>query len=320
MEVRLDDVGEMYVKQVRANKSVSVLLVACAMLAVVLLSVSDIAFARESEFRVGGSVVVGANERVFGDVGVVGGMVEILGEVIGEVMTIGGSVTIDGSVEGDVVAIGGTVRIGPTARVTGDVVVVAGTLDRHPDADILGETIAVTVAESLRFGVDWRWDSWFDAWRYWPLTLLYVAGLFALAALVAAWVPDRVRAVEQHMETNAGRSIVIGLLTLLLLVPLTVVLLLTIIGPPLLWVGFFVAKMFGYVALVSLIGRTVSQRFFSEASSLWQLVAGVLIVAVLRYVPIAGGLFSFIATVWSVGAVLDTKFGSNQPWIPPRQA
>lgn len=295
-------------------------MVAVTMLAVLLLGFSGSAAAQDSVFRLGGNVVIRADERV-SDTVAIGGAVEVLGEVSGDVVAVGGSVTVDGTVSGDIVAVGGAVTLGPTARVFGDVTAVGGSVNRHPESMVSGEVSRITVAESFRFGwSDFGWGPWPWGWVNFPLTLLYVAGLFALASLVLAWIPDRVHAIEEHMETNAGRSIVIGLLAVVLLVPLTLVLILTIIGAPLLWLGYFAAKMLGYVALVSIVGRKVTDSFAPESGPAWQLVVGVVIVAVLRYVPFFGGLFSLVATVWTVGAVLDTKFGTNRPWLPPRQA
>lgn len=297
------------------------LIMAVAVMAVFLLGFSDTAAARDSVVRFGGNVVVQAHERIVGEVAAIGGAVEVLGEVLGDVFALGGSVTVEGTVSGDVVAVGGTITLGPTARISGDVIVVGGSINRDPSALVFGEVTAVTMADSFRLGwSDWGWTSWQWTRVNWPVTLLYVAGLFALAALVLAWIPDRVHAVEAHMESNAGRSVVIGLLAVILLVPLSLLLVLTIVGVPLLWLGFFAAKMLGYVALVGLVGRKVTERFAPESAAVWQLVAGVAIVAVLRYVPVVGGLFSLVATVWTLGAVLDTKFGSNRPWLPPKQA
>lgn len=295
-------------------------LLAMVLAVVVLMGWNQTAWAQEAVFRLGGNVVVAAEERLIGDVAVVGGSIRVLGVVTGDVTVMGGSVQVEGRVDGDVVALGGSVRLGESARVLGDVTVVGGTLERHPQSFIGGEVQSVSVGESWRFGLGDEFRPWFSFWRHWPVALLTAAAMFALAALVVAWMPDRVHAVEQHMETNAGRSFVIGLIALLLVVPLTLVLVLTIIGPPLLWVGFGVALLFGYVALVSLVGRKLSQRFFPNISPMVQLLAGVLVLAVLRFVPLLGGLLGLLLTMWSVGAVLDTKFGSNRPWIPPRQA
>lgn len=277
--------------------------------------------ARETIFRLGGSVVIRADERIAGDVVAIGGTVDVLGDVVGDVVAIGGAVAVDGKVSGDVVAVGGEIILGPTALVDGDVTTVGGTVNRNPQAVVNGEISILTVMDSLRIDLfNFRWGSWQGYWSNWPVSLLYVAALFALALVVLAIIPGNVHAIEKHMETNAGRSAIIGLLTLVLLVPLTFVLVLTIIGAPLLWFGYFAAKMVGYVALVSIVGRKVTERFSPDSAPVWQLAVGVAIVAVLRFVPVFGALFTLVATVWSVGAVLDTKFGTNRPWLPPRQA
>lgn len=296
------------------------LLIVIAAFALFVGGISEPVAAQDAVFRLGGNVVVPAGEWVLGDVVALGGAIEILGEVSGDVVAIGGAVTVDGTVTGDVIAVGGAVNLGDNAIVHGDVTAVGGSVNRSPEAVVRGEVAVLNIARGIRFGlgapgfVPWPWFGF-----GFPFSLLYVAGLFALALVLVAVMPNNVHAVESHMETNAGRSILIGLLGVGLLVPLTVVLVLTIIGPPLLWLGFFAAKMVGYVALVSIVGRKVTERFAADVTPIWQVVAGVAIVAVLRYMPVFGVLFTAIATVWSVGAVLDTKFGTNRPWLPPRQ-
>lgn len=273
--------------------------------------------AQSTTFRLGASITVAPGERVEADLMAIGGTIDVLGEVDGDVVAIGGAIELDGTVRGDVVAIGGNIRLGANARVLGDVSVVGGAVLRDPSAVVSGEVTIVNAADGLRFNVDWFpfvWSPWMDL----PLTLLYVAGLLALALLVTAAVPNNVQAVASHMETQVGRSMVIGLLALLLLVPLTLLLALTIIGPPLLWLGFVVAKLLGYVALVSLVGRWVAERLSGSPSPIGQVAIGVGIVALVRYIPILGPLFSLVVTVWSLGAVLDTKFGTNRPWLPPQ--
>lgn len=300
-------------------RALSGLLVVVALFILIGASSEPVA-AQDSTFRLGGNVVVEPGERILGDAVVMGGSVDVFGEVTGDVVAIGGAVRVSGSVLGDVIAVGGAVTLDAGAVVSGDVIAVGGRVQRDPAAVVRGQVNVVNIAEGFRFGAGAvaPWFAW-TAFRY-PAGIFYVLGLFALALLVAAVIPDKVHAVEAHMESNAGRSAVIGLITLVLLVPLSIILLITIIGAPLLWFGFFAAKMLGYVALVSLVGRKVTERFADEAAPVWQLVAGVAIVAVLRYVPLFGALFSFGATIWSLGAVLDTKFGTNRPWIPPRQA
>src|SRR5205085_7886332 len=85
---------------------------------------------RDSDDRVhvGGSVRVGKDEVIDGDV-----------------VAVGGSATVDGTVRGDVVAIGGSVNLGPTADVESDVVAVGGAVHRDPTARIGGRVQEVGI-------------------------------------------------------------------------------------------------------------------------------------------------------------------------------
>lgn len=306
------------VRHHRINRFIPLLFLLAAF-AVIVLAAPEAVEARESVIRFGGGVVIRADERVNGDVVAFGGSIEMLGEVRGDVVAVGGSVTVDGIVSGDVIAVGGSVALGPNAQVGGDLTVVGGSVSRDPQAVVRGETSRVSFADGIRLGFgDFTFYNW--RWFGFPFSLFTVVGLFALALVVLAVIPEKVHAIEQYMESNAGRSIMIGLLAVVLVVPLTVVLVLTIIGPVVLWLGFLAAKLVGYVALVSLVGRKVSERFSIDGASIWGVVIGVVIVAALRYTPVIGGLFSVAATLWSVGAVIDTKFGTNRPWLPPRNA
>lgn len=312
------------VNAIRARKNRAVVVAVpfvllCAVVILLVLGVAEPAAARGSALRFGGDVNVEPGERLDGDVVLFNGKVHVLGEVFGDVVVVGGSATIDGTVSGDVTTVGGSITLGPTAVVRGDATSVGGSVTRDPAAIVRGQVSTLSVGKSLSIGFSglnwWGWRS-FSL----PFTLLYVAGLFVLTLLGVAIIPDNVEAVEQHMDDNVGRAMVIGLVAMLLIIPLSLILIVTIIGAPLLWLGFAAAMLVGYIALVKLLGRKVMQSFSPDAGPVWELVVGVLIIAVLRYVPVFGGLFMFIATVWGVGSVLDTKFGTNRPWLPARKA
>lgn len=268
-------------------------------------------------FQIGGTVVVPRDRVVGGDVVAIGGPVEVFGIVRGDVVALGGHVIVHGTVFGDVVAVGGNVTVRPGARVDGDVTLVGGSLHRDEGAFVGGRVSQVQVMGDL----------WHHLPRYihvvWPpatlgANVLYVLGLLTVALAVTALFPRQVYAVARSMEKNAGRAIMIGLIGLLSLVPLTLLLTVTIVGPFVLWAFFFAAKFMGYVAAVALIGGKVAAFFMPSPRPLPSVAFGVAAVALLRYVPVFGWLFSGLLTAWSFGAVLDTKFGTNQPWIPPR--
>ncbi len=65
------------------------------------------------------------------------------GETVEEVVVIGGDLEVRGQVEGDAVAVGGSVMLGPGAMVGGDAVSVGGSLDIDPGAIVEGDEVEV---------------------------------------------------------------------------------------------------------------------------------------------------------------------------------
>jgi len=96
--------------------------------------------------RVGGDMHVSRDERIDGDLVVIGGSIDVEGQVDGDVVALGGSVVIRsrGKVEGDVVALGGDVRLHRKAEIEGDAVAVGGEV-KDKGARIGGETVRVGV-------------------------------------------------------------------------------------------------------------------------------------------------------------------------------
>lgn len=98
--------------------------VALAVAALLLLAaVPGVALAEQ---RGGGTVVVGPDETVQGDLQAFGGTVVVRGTVTGDLSAVGGAVQIPGTVQGSVEASAGSVEISGT--VGGDVDVAAGSL------------------------------------------------------------------------------------------------------------------------------------------------------------------------------------------------
>ncbi len=93
--------------------------VATALLASALAGV-----AAAQQTRTGGTVVIGPDETVEGDLAVTAGTVVVRGTVDGDLTTFGGDVTVAGTVTGDLDVFSGNVRI--TGTVEGDVEAFAG--------------------------------------------------------------------------------------------------------------------------------------------------------------------------------------------------
>jgi len=112
-------------------------------------SASTVAFRQEyllgARERVSGNLLVGSSTvsiggTVSGDAIVAGGTVAITGPVFGDVLTTGGTILISGPVSGDVRVVGGQITLG--GPVSGDVVVAGGNVHLLPNAQIGGNIIS----------------------------------------------------------------------------------------------------------------------------------------------------------------------------------
>lgn len=272
--------------------------------------------------QVGRDIVVPTGTVAAGEVVVVFSSIDILGEVRGDAIAIGGSINVDGPVRGDVVSVGGMVRLGADAVVDGEVIAIGGGVDRNPTARVLGGVTSIGMGELFRHPrllniSRKRW--WSPAAASY---LLYVLGLYALALLIIALVPSHVASVSRAIEIEWRRALFLGFVSLLLIGPVTIIVAITVIGIPLallIVLGFVLAKILGYTAFVSYLGGRIAGNE-RNLHRLAQLAIGVVVLALVRYVPLLGPVVSFIVTLVTLGAVLDTRFGTDRPWLPPRQA
>ena len=228
---------------------------------------------RDTQFVVGSDVVVERNERVR-DVAVLGGDLDVLGEVDGDALAIGGYVRIEGTVDGDVVALGDDVELGAEARVRGDVTSVGGRVEVDPDARVDGQISEVPIGSGLHLGFgrglgswwDSDWTGWRGGWHWNPFSGLFdffwetvkLGILILLGCLVLVLMPRIVERVGMTAAADPLKSGLVGLATQVLSVPFLIVLVLvlvvSIIGIPLLILvpflvlGLVLVAFVGYVA------------------------------------------------------------------------
>jgi cytoskeletal protein CcmA (bactofilin family) len=285
-----------------------------------------------AETRTGGSVVVGEGEVVDEDLQVFAGSVVVRGTVDGDVEAVAGSVRIEGTVTGDVNAAGGTVTIAEGAVVDGSVnagagdVVVAGTV--AGDANVGGET--VRLLDTAEIGGDLTYDGELvreegavvggsvavaqsgvevtpvDFGPLAPVVQFYglLASLLfaAVLLLVLPGTADRVAATALAEPLRAGGA---GLLTFVA-VPLVLVLFaITIVGIPITVVG---AVLFAVVAWVATVyGRLALGNWllaFADVENRWAgLLVGFLVLFVLGFVPLVGGVADVLVLLLGLGAL-----------------
>lgn len=122
----------------RSTSTIGRIAVLFAVLFVVLSAVPGVVAADES--RTGGTIVVGEDETVQGDLQAFGGSVVVYGTVTGDVQAFSGDVVIAGTVNGDVQAFAGSVTISGT--VDGNVQAAGGSINIAEGATV-GQNLEV---------------------------------------------------------------------------------------------------------------------------------------------------------------------------------
>lgn len=308
--------------------------------------------------RFAGSARVDADEEAE-QVVVIGGAATVDGSVQQEVTAIGGRVTVNGRVGGDVISVGGSVHLGPKAEVGGDVTSVGGTVEREPGAKVHGQ-----INQAAGFGprIHIGGDHDFDDWPWWTpfagamrlmwsiLTLAIFALLVAVTVVVAR---DPVARVEAKLAGEFWQSGLAGFLAQLLFIPLfvlvTVVLMVSIVGIPLLvlypflFLALILGGLIGFSAFALWVGRLVERRFDRHFGSVVATaLVGLFAIEICRIIgrllaighgpldvfgwffSITGFLLSYVAWTVGFGAVILTRFGMGPrrprggvPEVPP---
>ncbi len=297
---------------------------------------------------VGGDIGSGFGEMritgtVGGNVNSTGGHVIISGIVEGDVILEQGVVELkpDAVVSGKVYVGRGTVNKADTARV-GSVEIgekmtaselqrqidengfVINSTDREPGEDI-SERIVITVNRIFRDfnfrphlirGMDWPFFTGPFMGIYGNIArgILNMLILFALAALTYTLFPAQVKTAGNAVSEKIGPVIGWGLLAAVLAIPLMVLLAITIIGIPLIFVEIIVlaaAALLGYTGIVNLVGsRVIGAASSGSANPLGTIALGVILIGLVSLIPIIGSLLSLAVFILGVGAALTTRFGS----------
>jgi hypothetical protein len=244
--------------------------------------------------------------------------------VRGDVILFGGSLEVGGEIEGDIIGLGGFVELNETANVSGDVITVGANLDQAIGADVNGELInGISGPLSFSFpgGVQiprlgLQFSPVFDfLWFIFRLVLWAV-----VAVLVVLFLPNQ---AERTARTAVSQPLIsggLGLLTVVILPVVMIVLAITIILIPaslLLFLALAIAWGFGLIALGLEVGKRISGLFNKE----WALgvsagVGAFVLILVLNgldaLIPCVGWIFSAVAGMVGLGAIILTRFGTQE--------
>lgn len=252
-----------------------------------------------------------------------GGDLAIRGEVEEDAVSYGGDVEVTGRVGGDALAFGGDLVLRPGAVVKGDARSFGGEVRREEGAAVEGDASdfprqgAGQVQTGMR---DSDEEDDHSEGRMGRLAdfLLRFALLFGLGCVFSLLLPARMRELEVEIRTRPVLSGLLGLIASVALVPLTVVLVVTLVGIPVaiaLWLAVGLAWAMGFAASASALGMRIPvlRKKKTQALALAGGAAGLLL---LISVPILGWLVGFAVGCVGLGAVVRTRFGRPPQGLP----
>jgi len=283
---------------------------------------------------VGGNVMIEEGATVNGDVAVIGGNLTIKGNINGDTAIIGGNLSLAGKIDGDIAVIGGQAALAETAVVDGDIATVGGQVQKETGAEVSGDITdnaplvdipaipsvpnvpnvpdAPDVPNVPDFNVNSN-----PLWEAIGVVLraLAVAAIGMLLTLFLQPQLERVSDAVIRQPILAGSfgllaavvtplAILIMVVTLIL-IPVAIVVAMLV---PLAW-------LFGMVAL----GGEVGERFTKAINQTWSPVFStgfgtlllVLVIGFIGMIPCVGWLLAFIVTLFALGGVVMTWFGTR---------
>ena len=237
------------------------------------------------------------------------------GALAESVIAIGGSTTIAGEVINDVVSVGGSVILKPTARVHGNAVSIGGVVKREPGSKVAGNTTEVNMPQNLGMmvntGAQMGPQVMFFATAL--ASLLAFLGVLALGVIVSALFPKRIGWTSVAIERHAWQSLGWGLVWWVLLLPVTLLMIVSVIGIPIvliLWLLYGLAVVLGYISITQLIGKKILVAFKRYNQPIvTEVIWGVVLMALINLIPILGQLITAVICTMGLGAAWMSRLG-----------
>ncbi|MFH2204491.1 MAG: hypothetical protein ABIJ96_15355 [Elusimicrobiota bacterium] len=232
-------------------------------------------------------------------------------EIAGPVVAIGGSIRSDGHIDGPAVSVGGSVELGPSAVVEGPVVSLGGRTHRAEGSRIEGPIVDLPGTGVLgRFAAAAAYIGAASAAIYIVAKASTGIGWIVLSLVLVALFPKSLRQTKDHLSRKFTESALVGLIAWPALLVISLTLLVSIIGMPLVPLLLTIAAaayVWGFAAIAYLLGERLSMgRWKSPFASM---AVGMLILKLLQWVPIVQWIvFSAVAIV-GVGASILSRFG-----------
>lgn len=272
------------------------------LLAIILLTTCTTLLAKEYSlktniFSIGKTITVSQNETV------------------NSILSFGSNIGIAGKVLGNVFAIGGQIVLGPSAKVDGKIFSLGTKIIKSPQAIIGGETKEVFMPEIIVTLSETGSKVLFKAILVAQIfsALLVFLGILALGIAIGLIFPKRVGWTAAAIERDPIKAFLWGVLWIVLLLPITFLLLISIVGIPLILVQialYGIAVILGIIAVAQIIGKKLlaSMKRYNQPI-IAEIVWGIVILTLITFIPIVGIIIDSLLIAIAIGASWTSRLG-----------
>jgi hypothetical protein len=265
----------------------------------------------------GDTIDITPGASIGGPTSLAGRTVTLDGEAQGPVAIAARDVAINGRVAGDIEVSAQRIEVGPEARIGGKLRYRSGEVPQvAPGAQIAGG-LEQLPARGARFG-------WHERTRRATSESghgLWFGGSFVIGALMLLIGPAFMSETSLIARREWAQSLGIGLIVLVTVPVAVLMLFITLIGIPVGLVAIAVyaaVLLLGYVCGATAVGDLALERLAPARSALlgWRILAllgALLALAILRRVPLLGGLAVFAVFLGGVGALTQRAFRTARP-------
>ncbi len=227
-------------------------------------------------------------------------------EVVNNVVCINGNVTINGTVEENVLVLYGNVTLERDAVIKGELVVIGGTIEKSRNAKLEGGITSISEAQVTKISNSLK--------VYQPKTPLVFKFIFPILTLSFFIVillaviifPRTIGGISFIAESKPWKTLGVGIIASLLIIPTTILLLISLIGItliPLFFIGLFITTFFGSVAIIQLIGKKTAGIFRAKGIPMvWETIVGLIVLHLLKLLPLFGGVVSIVVCTFALGS------------------
>jgi len=236
----------------------------------------------------------------------------------GSVMAGVGKITIDSKIGRNLYLGAGTANIQDNTKVGKDLYYAYNESDNK--ISISDKAVVSGETHRQKYNVNTKTDTKTIKKQLLPLksaaTLMSFISAFVIGLVYFKLFNKHLAASSEVLSKQFWKSLGIGFLIFITLVPAIIILLITIVGIPVIGVSLLMLIVFVYLSkfIVSLsLGTLIVKKFkWSKVSKFWTFTLGLLVIYLLKMVPALGGIVSFLIVTSGLGALTINLFQQNK--------